>query len=96
MTLQRNLSEYFVYNYVDDMFSFNNEDNRIDLREIYAPIQWVQYETTPAKVKVTPMENYLDLFKKAHSCSLLLYTIRMKLNIILFYNYFIIFGTEVY
>ena len=60
--LQRNLSEYFVSSYVDDMFSYNNEDNRIDLRDIYVPIQWAQYETTPAKVHVTPIETYLDLF----------------------------------
>ena len=62
--LQWNLSDYFVSSYVDDMFSYNNEDNRIDLRDIYVPIQWVQYQTTPAKVKVNPMETYLELFNE--------------------------------
>ena len=60
--LQKNLSDYFVSSYVDDMFSYNDEENRIDLRDIYVPIQWVQYQTTPAKVKVNPMETYLELF----------------------------------
>ena len=64
--LQRNLSDYFVSSYVDDMFSYNDEDNRIDLRDIYVPIQWVQYKTTPAKVKVTSMETYLDLFNEVN------------------------------
>ena len=62
--LQRNLSDYIVSFYVDDMFSYNDKDNRIDLTAIYVPIQWVQYQTTPAKVKVTPMETYLDLFNE--------------------------------
>ena len=60
--LQKNLSDNFVSSYVDDMFSFNDEDNRIDLRDIYVPIQWVQYKPTPAKVKVSSMETYLELF----------------------------------
>ena len=62
--LQRNISDYFVISYIDDMFSYNNEDNRIDLKDIYVPIQWVQYKNTPKKVKVTPMETYLDLFNE--------------------------------
>ena len=49
------------------MFTYDTEEHRVDLSEIYVPIQWVTREKSSEGVTEKKLENYRDIFHKVSS-----------------------------
>ena len=60
--LQEALSEYYSGSYTDSMFTYDPEEHRVDLSEIYVPIKWVTREKSAEGVTEKKLENYQDVF----------------------------------
>ena len=60
--LQEALSEYYSGSYTDSMFTYDTEEHRVDLSEIYVPIRWVTREKSAEGVTEKKLDNYRDIF----------------------------------
>ena len=62
--LQEALSEYYSGSYTDSMFTYDTEEYRVDLSDIYVPIQWVTREKSTKGVTEKKLTNYHDILHK--------------------------------
>ena len=62
--LQEALSEYYSGSYTDSMFTYDTEEHRVDLSDIYVPIRWVTREKTTKGVTEKKLTNYHDILHK--------------------------------
>ena len=62
--LQKALSEYYSGSYTDSMFTYDTEEHRVDLSEIYVPIRWVTREKSAEGVTEKKLENYRDILHR--------------------------------
>ena len=72
------------------MFTYDTEEHRVDLSEIYVPIRWVTREKSAEGVTEKKLENYRDIFHQVSlgvfiwsKILLLFYNILYKIHIIL-------------
>ena len=68
--LQEALSQYYSGTYTDSMFTYDTEEHRVDLSEIYVPIRWVTREKSSEGVIEKKLDNYRDIF---HQVSLVVF-----------------------
>ena len=73
--LQESLSQYYSGSYTDSMFTYDMEEHRVDLSEIYVPIRWVTKEKCAEGVAERKLENYREIF---HKVSLVVYGLLLK------------------
>ena len=62
--LQEALAEYYCELYKDSMFTYDTEEHRIDLSEIYVPIKWQTREKSTKGVTEKILKNYHEIFHK--------------------------------
>ena len=62
--LQVALAQYYSGSYTDSMFTYDTEEHRVDLSEIYVPIRWVTREKSAEGVTEKKLENYRDILHK--------------------------------
>ena len=80
--LQEALSECYSGSYSDSMFTYDTEEHRVDLSEIYFPIRWVTREKSAEGVTEKKLDNYRDIF---HGVSLVVSFILSKI-VLLYYD----------
>ena len=66
--MQEALAEYYNEAYKDSMFTYDTEEHRIDLSEIYVPIRWETREKSSEGVTEKKLDNYRDIL---HEVSLM-------------------------
>ena len=62
--LQETLSEYYSGSYTDSMFTYDMEEQQVDLSEIYVPIRLETREKSAEGVTERKLKNYRDIFHK--------------------------------
>ena len=62
--LQEVLAEYYNEAYKDSMFTYDTEELRVDLSEIYVPIRWKTREKCTEGVTEKKLNNYRDILHK--------------------------------
>ena len=62
--LQEALPEYYSGSYTDSVFTYDMEEHRVDLSEIYVPIRWVTREKSAEGFTERKLDNYRDIFHK--------------------------------
>ena len=81
--LQEALAGYYNEAYKDSMFTYDTEEHRVDLSEIYVPIRWVSREKSAQGVTEKKLETYRDILQKVKSyiyyTIYILYEIRPKI-----------------
>ena len=62
--LQEALAEHYCESYKDSMFTYDTEEHRVDLSEIYVPIQWETREKSTEGVTEMKLESYRDILHR--------------------------------
>ena len=62
--VQSLMADYFKDCYKDDLFAWNNESQPINLDDLYIPVHWTTYTSTPSEEIRKELEDYYDIFSQ--------------------------------
>ena len=62
--LQEALANYYRELYKDSMFTYDTEEHRVDLSEIYVPIRWVTRDKSAEGTEEKTLKTYHDILNK--------------------------------